>query len=268
MPTARHVLFAIAITNSLTGCGLFVPDAHQFYEAKSNDIDFVNVIFANIKCELHKGAQDVVAPGGSPPNPMVQWLRKWGAKVDLQFTTEEESSLNPGAAFNPPPPFSWAIDLGGSAKATRNEDIAFTYAFADLLALPRVQNCVNENGIQIQSDLRIGDWIFKQVTLATIPGTFPGIGMSAIDTSSYTITFVASYSTDATATWTFKHVTVNSKKLLSLSRSKTSTLTLTLSPVEKTKDETPARLDYQGLAAHNAQVLGQAVGSANQALQH
>jgi hypothetical protein len=266
---AKHVFsLLIGVALPLSGCGLFVPDAHQFYEAKSNDVDFANMIFSNIKCELHKGAQDVVAPADGQPNPTVQWLRGWGAKVDLKFTTEEESAFNPGAAFNPPPPFSWSVDLGGSAKATRDEDISFTHAFVDLLAEPRIQSCVNENGVQIQSDLRIGEWIFKQVSLATIPGTLAG-GMSALDSSSYTITFVATYNADATPTWTFKHVTVNpGGKLLSLSRSKTSTLTLTLSPVAKTKDITPAKLNDQGLIAHNTQVLGQAVGTANQAVQH
>jgi hypothetical protein len=268
MPNVKHIVpVLVGVVLTLPGCGLFVPDPHQFYEAKSNDVDFANVIFSNIKCELHKGVQDVVAPEDSPPNPMVQWLTKWGAKVDLKFTTEEDSTLNPGAIFKPPPPFSLSIDLNGMAKATRDEEISFTHAFADLLAEPRIQNCDNENGIQIQSDLHIGEWIFKQVTLATIPGTLAG-GMSALDSSNYTLTFVATFSADATPTWTFKHVTVNPNKLINLNRTKTSTLILTLSPVAKTKDALPARLDDQGLVAHNAQVFGQAVGSANQAVSH
>ncbi|HTV26970.1 MAG TPA: hypothetical protein VMF32_04235 [Xanthobacteraceae bacterium] len=244
---------------------MFVPEPHQFYEAKSNDTDFTNVIINNVKCELHKGVQDIVAPSSGTPNNLVQWLRTWGSKVDLKFTVDEMSSLNPGAAFKPPPPFSWGLGLGGSAHATRDEDISFTYAFKDLLAQGRINKCDNENGILIQSDLQIGDWIAKHVQLATIPGTIPGTGMPSYDTVTYTLTFVASYSANATPTWTFKHVTVDpSGSLISLSRSKTSTLILTLSPAAPATDNKPATLNPDGLTAHNAAVIGQAVGVANQ----
>jgi hypothetical protein len=59
------------------------------------------------------------------------------------------------------------------------EEVAFTYAFQELLngitSSNAPKKCDNENGVLIQSDLDIADFIFKNVFITTIPNTTPDV---------------------------------------------------------------------------------------------
>jgi hypothetical protein len=266
-------VYLACIMFPLGGCGLVVPKPHEFYEAKSNDTDFVNVVFNNVKCELHGAIQEIVNAPGASGSPRAQMIKSWGAKAELKFTTDELESFDPGAMFKPPPPFSLGLGLAASAHSTRTEDVAATYALQNLLSERAVGACPNENGILIQSDLDIKGFLFKYVSISAIPGTLPTGKDTPFDTLTYTVNFVASFDANATPTWTFKHVTVNpSGKLFDASRTKTSNLIVTFSPIVKTATtasaQAPVRLDDQGLLAHSAAVIGQAVAVSTQSLTH
>ncbi len=258
---------------SLPGCGLFIPGPHEIYEAKSNDEDFVNVIFNNIKCELRNSGLKILNGPGAAGNPRVQWLARWGAKVDLKFTTDEAGSFNPGVLFNPPPPFSLGLNLASSGRATRIEDAAVTYGFAELTKQGKPVDCANEDGILIQSNLDIDGFLFKYVNLLSIPGTLPSDDPKMYDTLTYQVTFVASFDANITPTWTFRHVTVDpSGKLLDAQRTKTSNLIITFSHVDQSgpaaQGPAAVSLDQQGQLAHLAAVIGQAVAASTQAVSH
>ena len=268
MPKRRSFLALVLAGASLvTGCGLKVPHPHELYEAKSNDTDFVNVIFTNVKCQLRNAAQSIAGSPGAE-NPRLVWLKTWGAKVDLKFTTDEMGSFNPGALFNPPPPFSLGIGLNSSTHATRIENVATTYILQDLINEGRATECPNETGVLIQSDLDIDGFLFKYANLATIPGTLSRKN-PPFDTLTYEVTFVASYDASVTPTWTFTHVTVNgSDKFVTAQRSKTSNLIITFAKLNDpdATDKTTATLNVQGQLAHFGAVIGQAVASANKAV--
>jgi len=246
----------------LSGCGLFVPKPHEFYEAKSSDSQFQNVVINNVKCELHRAAQQILRVS---PSPLTEWVRKWGAKVDLTFQVDEETDVNPGAAFDPPGIFSWGVGLGGSAHATRTEEFAVTYAFVDLIGEGDVpDSCVNEDGILIQSDLDIKDFFVKHVLLTTNTDTLPtdpSKDNQFYDTLNYTTAFTATYNANITPTWTFTHVKVNpSGNLLATSRKKTTTLLITFSEASPAAAGKKAQLSPEGIATYNALLTGKAIG--------
>lgn len=265
MPKVKHIVLVLC-TSFLSGCGLFVPKPHEIYEAKSNDMEFQNVIINNVKCELHRAVQQILHPPHGSPSKLTEWVKKWGAKVDLTFQTDEAGNFNPGAAFDPPGIFSLGLGLQSSAHATRIEEFAVTYAFLDLLNEGDIPDtCVNENGIMIQSDLDIKDFLVKHILLTTNPDTItvnPKNDNQFYDTLSYTIVFTASYSANATPTWTLKHVTVNpSGNFLEISRSKMTTLLIAFSGATPASSTGPAKLFPEGLTAYNASLIGKAVGS-------
>ena len=265
MSSAKYLLpLMIAFTPAISGCGLYVPKAHEFYEAESDDTAFVNLIINNIKCELHRGAQITLASLDNPVNKRVDWLRTWGAGVDLEISTEEDGSLGTGLSWKPPPPFSLGLGLGASAKATRDEHISTTYAFQDLLNEGDIQGkCDQENGILIQSDLDIGNFIFQHIWLTLVPGTLPKDQNVLYQTLKYTVTFVATYNANITPTWTFKHTTVNpSGNLFSANRTKTTTLLITMSKSTQGTPDKPAELYPEGVIVRNAALIGQAVSQA------
>lgn len=263
---ARRMGACLVLTALLSACGFYVPDPHEFYEPKSNDTLFQNMILNNIKCELHKGIQLTLDRFNVPENPRVSWIKNWGAAVTLHFTIDETGGLSPSVLYTPPPPFSLFFDVGASAHSTREEDMDVTYAFQDLIAEGRLrQGCTNENGILIQSDLDIANFIQKHVELLTIPGTLPADGKAIAHSWNYKVTFVASYNADLNPSWTFKRVTVDGAgKLLGISRMKTTNLIITFAPtaIEATAGA-PAELDEAGTTAHDIARIGQATAAAN-----
>ena len=100
MAELRSLASALMVATTvilLSGCGLFVPQPHEFYEPGNSDAIFLNTIVNNIKCELKKGAYESLAYLGN--NPEAAWLRQWGAKVDLTFTTGETGGFNPSVVL-------------------------------------------------------------------------------------------------------------------------------------------------------------------------
>lgn len=278
-PKLRWVVVLLAgMLPILGGCGLFVPKPHEFYEAKSDDTGFVNVILNNVKCELRNAVVNIMAAPHATDNRRLAWIPRWGAASALQFTVNETGAVNPGALFTPPPPFSLGIELTSSTSATRIENVAWTYSFQDLLdeyrklaatgKAPSTASCVNEGGILIQSDLEIGRFLKKYADISTTPGNLMPVDKYVpFDTVTYTVTFVVTYSAGISPVWKLQRVTVPSGKLLDASRSKTSNLIVTFSRVaSRASPEEPATLSPLGVAAQNAAVSGQATAVSSRAI--
>lgn len=285
------VLSATAL--NLGGCtGLFVPELQEFYADREQEKFDENIIVAQIKCELHKAVQDTLAEYSySGPNSGngIDWLRSWGAKVSFGLTVDEKGGLNPGLTFiepietklfkfptgtvTAPQSFSFGLGLQASSDATRKETIGFTYAFQDLLKERPIDGpCDNENGVLINSDLKIGEFISNKAFIAKVPGTVEAQkpGDSPFTTFTYEATFVVVYGGNVTPTWKLARISANTNAaFLSLVRTKTDDVTITLGPV--VSPSTPyaaAILSPEAENAHLAAQIGQAVANAIQSQQH
>jgi hypothetical protein len=244
---------------------------------------FENVIVNNVKCELHKGVQDTFAYYRNSPDQLarLQWLKDWGATVQLKITVDEQSALTPGVSFiNPLENWirkfpsgavtlqqSTGVSLGGSvtAHATRVETISFTVSFKELLSERPINTCDQENGVMIQSDLKIGQFIFDKAFLATVPGSVePFITKGPPYTVlSDEITFVASFGGSITPTWKFARLSVNpTGTLFGATRNHTHDVIITLGKViQQATPISPPILSTAAQNVHQANIIGSATGS-------
>jgi hypothetical protein len=275
-------LSALFIVLYLGGCGLSVPQMADIYQNPRDEKQFENIIVQNVKCELHRGVQNTFDYFGADPG--IAWLRGWGATVNLKLTVDEKSTLTPGLSLNRV--FANAVTFfpaGGdvttaqgsgvglgvqaSADATRTETIAVTYAFQDLLAEGRIDGpCDHEDGVLIQSDLKIAEFIFNKAFIATVPGSTGNTPYSVFNEE---ITFVVSYGASATPTWQFLKVTIDtSSPLFNATRTKTHDLTITLGPASPATQARPAQIARQAQDVHLAALIGQSVATAIQTQTH
>jgi hypothetical protein len=280
--TNRRCMFAFALflPAALSGCGFFVPEKEIFPQGKYDQGNFESTIVKNIKCELHRGVQTALDELGESPRS--RFLKDWGAQVQLKITADEMSGLTPGATLTTPlensvkvfpvggnvvSPQSVSLGLGlsGTAHATRVETISFTYSFQDLLAEGRRGPCNYENGVMIQSDLKIGQFIYDKMLIATDPGAaaaFISKKASPFTVFSDQITFVASFGGSVTPTWKFARVSVDpTGTLFNATRTRTHDVLITLGPAKQATPNSPAVLSTAAQAVHNANLIGSATGT-------
>ena len=286
MSTMRWMV-PLSVSLLVGGCGLFTPEMQTFWESKDQEKAFENIIVNNVKCEIRNGVYDAMRAlqtNTQYPGNSISWLEQQGATITLKLAVDEKSSLNPGISYGDisPLPFSLGVGTANSADATRTEIVAFTYSFFDLLHEKGVEKylgkqCDNEDGVLIQSDLKIKDFIVNKVFLAKVPGSvviedIPGHARSVSDpfsTFSYQMTFVAAFGVNGTPTWKFKRITVNpSSPLFNTSRQRTQDLTITIGKTSPATKNSPAVPSPEAIALHNAALIGQAVATAIQSQQH
>jgi hypothetical protein len=288
-------VFSVLMGLSLGGCGLYVPEKHEIYEGQPNAKALENVIVNNVKCELRKAVADTEAEfanSGRYPGNDIRWLDKQGATVNLKISVDEKSSFNPGLALNTPLPnaqsFSLGLGASSSVDTTRVETVAFTYSFADLKAENAVKappkKCINEDGILIESDLKIAQFMEDKLFLAAVPGSVVTEQneqkakkgkkqakelASPFSVFSYEVTFVAAYGGNATPTWKLLRATVDpTSPLFNTSRQKTNDLTITIGAAKPATSSSAAVLSNEAQQVHFAHLIGQSVATAIQSQQH
>jgi len=284
MPNKLALSFALILLCTVGGCGLYVPEKDLFPKSKLDEGIFENIIVNNIKCELHKGVQDTLAYYQDSPDQLarLQWLKDWGATVQLKITVDEASALNPGVSLTTPlensvtkfpvggnvtTPQLFSLGLGGSATAhaTRVETVSFTVSFKELLSERPIKTCDQQNGVMIQSDLKIGQFIFDKAFLSTVPGSVaPFITRGPPYTVlSDEITFVASFGGNVTPTWKFARVSVDpTGTLLNATRTNTDDVIITLGKVvQQATPTSPPVLSTAAQNVHQANIIGSATGS-------
>ncbi len=290
MPNSKRVpLFALISLIILSGCGLRVPEKDLFSDdnpaagTPSSQGMYEETIVANIRCEIRNGVWKALQL------PNVQWLATWGATVTLKITTDEQSALNPGVSLTTPlenslkvypvggnvnsgQSFALGLGLSGSAHATRVETIQFTYSNAELLAEVKERlkaqqslSCDKlQNGVTIQSDLKIGQFIYdKTVIAATGEATSNKATAPPYSTFQEELTFVASFGGNGTPTWKFARASYSSTSpLVSATRSSTNDVIISMGKVvaQATKSS-PAQLSSETQAVHNSALTGSAVGT-------
>ncbi len=273
---------------SLSGCGggLFVPDMNEFYEMKAEERVHEGRVVSQVKCELAKGVQAALAGYTPTADKSIigndpSWLKKWGAKVTLKLSVDEKTSLNPGVTFfrtfqnalktfpvngNITAPQNFSAILAGqaSADATRIEVIDFTYQFEQLLKEEFPENCNEQGGIFIDSDLKIKDFILNKVHVASLPGAveFPPNSPGPFGTFSDEITFVVTFGGGVTPVWRFVDISGSTNSpLFNTQRSKTNDVTISLGPTTVAKDKT-AVMNPVTLSIHTSLLNGQFTASA------
>jgi hypothetical protein len=161
-----------------SGCGLYVPEKSLLH---SNEIDAngrsregksESNIIANIRCEITKGLYRAVATGNVP------WLAGWGTSISLNLTWDEQSNVSPSLVYSGPIALARAFTLNGNtgiaAHSTRQENITFTLENKTLLEeailrqhiSPELDCSSLENGVTVESDLKIDEFIFDKATIA------------------------------------------------------------------------------------------------------
>jgi hypothetical protein len=271
MSTMR-IFIACGLATALGGCGLYTPEKFLFNKDRLDQARFENLIVNNVQCELQKGVQYTLYYFKDNPEQLarLQWLKKWGALVQLKITADELSGLSPNVSFMEPLPSMQSFALGlaaaGTAHATRVETISFAVSFQDLYKL-RPDPCDREDGIFIQSDLKIWQFIFDKAVIATIPGSVEPYRTRGppYTVLSDEITFVASIGGSITPTWKLTRVSADtSGTLAAATRTKTNDVIITLGYVtHQATAVSPVVLSTDAQTIHNALVVGSAVGTAN-----
>lgn len=279
--------FCAGLGVAVSGCGLFVPEMQPFFESPTDELKFENIIVNNVKCELRHAVIEterrLATVHSQHPGNDISWLEQQGATVTLKLAVDEKSALNPGVTYSDTPPLPFSLGLGNnnSLDATRTETIAFTYSFYDLLHQRGIDlraPCDHEDGVFIQSDLKIKDFILSKVFLAKVPGSVvitdvPGkratVVASPFTTFSYQATFVIAHGVNGTPSWKFTRIAVNpSGTFLSASQQRTQDLTITIGPTTRATASHPATPSAEAIAVHNAALIGQAVATAIQSQSH
>jgi hypothetical protein len=306
MTKLKLARLALVLPVALSGCGLYVPEKDIFSQDNPDQNGSPqgrreSDIVAHIHCEIRKGVYEAWAAMKSD----IPWLKKWGSSVTLTLTVDEQSGLNPGLSVIAPfhnaygvvagpqslpltpaslaaptiaaIPQSFSLGLGASATAhsTRVETIQFTYSNKELLdsadtLLKRGQDLScdrGKNGIMIESDLKISQFIFEKAVIAATANTTSSEHTiwPPYNTFQEQLTFVATFGGNVTPTWKFARTAVDpSGTLLSATRSNTNALTITIGRLTPATDKAPAQLGAQSQNLHNAAVGGSATATAIQ----
>jgi hypothetical protein len=276
MSLSQIVAPCVMIAVALGGCGLLTPEKDLFTgdEIVVGDPSprglFENRIVAHIRCEIRNG----LFYARKLPN--VEWLDTWGTTVTLKLTVEDLNGLSPGASFISPlvqaQSFTLGLGASGTANATRLETIAFSYSNAKLIEEAKKDiakgplSCSKlQDGVMIQSDLKIGQFIYDKATISsTGEATSKHPNTPPFSTLQEDITFVATVGVSATPTWKLTRVTVNpSSTLVSLSRMRTDDVLITLGPLAAgAKGKSQPLLSGETLMVHYAGLIGSATASA------
>ena len=305
MMTKLGYPFVLLGAFALGGCGLAVPEMNVLSPDRvapdrkptdpyySTNGGFQTVLVDHIRCSIGKGLARVRDAGISDAS----WLwssgkNGWGTTVSLTLQVEELSGLNPSVSgseqwgifhgkFVTYPETSF-LGLGGNlaAHSTRAENITFTYANAFLLdneysarnpGNPNGLDCSKRmNGIQIESDLKLDQFIWDKATVAVSEAATSAVQVGGLKQNPFGVfqnqlTFVASFGGNATPTWHIEQVILNpSSPFFSAMRTKTDTLIITLGPLKSAK---PPALADAAQQQHLAAAIGAATAGANKAYQ-
>ncbi len=253
-----RVIFALAAMMPIGGCGLQVPSLGAGEEPYAPAF-LINSIVNHVKCELRAAVIDVTdydkanAAQQADRKRRLEWLDKWSADFTMKIIVDEKSTLSPGVSFNQPlenavsklgktsvtTGQSFSLGLGGSlsSQATRIETVDFSFVFkSDFLDKRnefknRPTKCVGYEGMQIDGDLKIHEWL----QAATFPYLIPGnVHDSPPKTLQHEIQFVVAGSGNVNPTWKLVHFAngAGNTPLFNASRTYTNSLIITIGPAD------------------------------------
>jgi hypothetical protein len=291
---------------------VFSPDQNFDNTPFSTQGYFENDLVNHIKCGIERGLLRVAGYIGGKPVPFVDWLYKfenntgWGTTVNLTLQVDEISSANPGASVTNqwgneikvlplkqsaiyPQAFLFGAAGNLSAHSTRTETIQYTYSnewllaraleereYAKLQGDPDGPSCDKGlDGFQIQSNLKIDDFIWDKATIAaTGNAQSTQRSWATFGVFQDQLTFVASYGGSVTPTWKIETVVLGTNSpLLSGTRTNTDTLIMTMGPLDLSAANKPTRFTPLALkggaqAQHQAAATGAAVAGSTSSVTH
>jgi hypothetical protein len=243
---------------------------------------------------------------GKPRGRQLAWLDRWAAQTTLTLTVDEKTTLSPGVTYNKVlsnavavfpngnvttgQSFNLGIGATASSDGTQKATIAWETDFKKItskksLAQARIVRdklyqtardantseipsiCTNQNGILIEGDLRLRDWLYMALRPAFVKGGVIGDYADALKDEARTskkdvlqdqITFAVQYSGNVTPSWKLMQVSANSTgSLFGAQRSRTEDLLITLGPSNgdgtlQTKAQNEALASAIGIAVANA----------------
>ena len=286
-----RVFLVIAIALATDACGLTVPENHPFTDntvdkaGHTAEGDYTTNIVAHVLCEISDG---LVA---SQPLQL-PWLNNWGTTVTQNITTEDQSGISPGITVIQPlrnflRPFvdggnvtlaqstSQSIGASGSANALRTETLQYTYRNIDILTHITKTAC-DKNGIFINGDLKIKDFIYDNATVAA-GGTVAFAGGAGkpwerpiFNVFTEELTFVAALGGSFTPTWKLATIQANaSSNLLVAERTRTNDVVITLGPLDPHQPkDAPVQLTMAAMNQHLTRVQASAIAVSIQGQTH
>lgn len=256
----RYLVFiALIVAAGLSDCGTYTPDKDAFVgdpidksSGASWQGSYEKAIVDHISCEIGDGLKKVQDADGED----FPWLlNDWGVTVSQTITVEDQTGLSPGITpttilkngFFPFPAASggnvtlaqsFSFSLGGtaSANALRTETIQYTFRNADILKYYKPGCHHTNNGVMIDGDLKIREFIYDkaQVAMSGSIQLYSADNTEApYNTFTEEITFVGSYGASATPTWHLARLSADqSANLLVGLRTNTNDLVITLGAVK------------------------------------
>jgi hypothetical protein len=229
----------------VSGCGTLVPDVVPGADPNANAL-LTNKVINHIKCELREAVFFVL--DYDKQNALVQkdrkrhlqWLESWAATITVKFSVNEKGAFNPGLTFDSPLPSdqSFSLGLGAllSSEASRIETVDYLLVIKDDFIDKRYKfanrpsNCVQSEGILIDSDLKIKDWLWAKLFPYLLP---ENIHDSPPKTLTDEISFVMISNGEITPTWKLVRFSATGGPLAFIGRTRTDNVIITLGPYDR-----------------------------------
>ncbi len=195
-------ILAICIVSNfwLSGCGLSVPEISPLHadtydkNGVSSQGNYEKEIFAHIACDLSIGMYQAQKRFKLP------WVPEWGTAITLLISAQDQGGVSAGVAFRDPLrnfsqahakggtvtiPQIFSVGLGASVATTvtRAETVQVTWRNIDLITYGHAilrdlregeQPCKND-GLQIDGELKLSQFIYKKIQLAATGELNPAI---------------------------------------------------------------------------------------------
>lgn len=237
----------------LSGCGSHVPSFVHSKQPHAEAIT-VNKIIGRVQCELRDAVRsavefDVRNSLEHNGERHIQWLDSWSAKLTLKMIADESSTVAPSISVGMPvrnsvttfsngpvtlgQSYGGALGFGVSSQAVRTQSADYFFIFkTDFLSAEserHPRDCIGGDGILIESDLKLREWL----DAATFPFFQPGfVQQIPPQTLTYQAQFILTTSGNVNPVWRLVPVAVNTggASLLSGNRKRTDDILITIGP--------------------------------------
>jgi len=292
MMRGTSVLFLIALGSLLSGCAVDVPSIGDIGQPRKDievrESDLVDHVRCEIRLAVQRLEEEIALNQGPLAGNSIEWLKGWGAKVNLQVQVLAKSTASPSLSVTDPlenvikvfpengnmtVSRNNAFGIGGTlgSEITRTETMGYFYAFADLTgrtglkdrsgATPDHARFCGPIELTENDDLQIYDFLHRKVLLAAKPSTLPNATKGPYDVLSFQVKFIVTQGATFNPTWKLARVAIGpSGTFYAGQRVRTHDLTITMGPVKKEGTETVATLSLN--EQHLANLIGRAVADA------
>ncbi|MER9414027.1 hypothetical protein [Mesorhizobium sp. M0589] len=270
MKLARAAIVAMTCTG-LASCGTQVPRIEELPFGQGEEQLLIQAIIQSVHCDLSNAVKEFIKADSEHPPRAAAWFDNWGIQMALTLTIEEKTTLNPGLKWKVPTPLVSALTLGasatGTATATRMDKSNYFYTVKELETMDYCKSGIQpkrgSHSPLIRNDLRLGDFLFEQLSLsATRVAGYPDSakGIFKQNVLQHQVKFQVLTAVGVTPTVTLVRASFNDGgTTFDTRRDRTSDLLITMGPLDPTQ-ENPS-LAPEAENAHLAQQIKAAVST-------